>query len=200
MNKEEFLSVLEKELEVLPEEKRKKAMSYYKACFDSVDKLSEQAIIFKLGSPKLIANNIIKEHQKSIKFEAMPPNKQKFFMFFDNMRKGKFDYELNKKNIIIAIIVILTFIFLILPILSKISIVLFAVLCSVFGVLLAIVLLPLIIFCIGVGLVFVSIFSLWDIKNSILPLIVGAICIVSSFFIGKFMLKYFKKLYSKLKV
>ena len=113
MNKEEFLSVLEKELEVLPEEKRKKAMSYYKACFDSVDKLSEQAIIFKLGSPKLIANNIIKEHQKSIKFENLSDNKKKIFSFLENIKKGS--YKFNTKNIIIAIILILIFIFFVLP-------------------------------------------------------------------------------------
>ena len=129
MNKEEFLSVLEKELEVLPEEKRKKAMSYYKACFDSVYKLSEQAIIFKLGSPKLIANNIIKEHQKSIKFENLSDNKKKIFSFLENIKKG--NYKFNTKNIIIAIILILIFIFFVLPLLGNISVVLFAIICAV---------------------------------------------------------------------
>lgn len=198
MNKEEFLSVLEKELEVLPEEKRKKAMSYYKACFDSVDKLSEQAIIFKLGSPKLIANNIIKEHQKSIKFENLSDNKKKIFSFLENIKKG--NYKFNTKNIIIAIILILIFIFFVLPLLGNISVVLFAIICAVFGVILAVILLPLVVFSIGVGLVFVSIFSIWDIKNTFLPLILGIICIISSYFIGKFMYKKTKKLYFKLKV
>ncbi|HIV62226.1 MAG TPA: DUF1700 domain-containing protein [Candidatus Butyricicoccus avistercoris] len=198
MNKEEFLSVLEKELEVLPEEKRKKAMSYYKACFDSVDKLSEQAIIFKLGSPKLIANNIIKEHQKSIKFENLSDNKKKIFSFLENIKKG--NYKFNTKNIIIAIILILIFIFFVLPLLGNISVVLFAIICAVFGVILAVILLPLVVFSIGVGLVFVSIFSIWDIKNTFLPLILGIICIISSYFIGRFMYKKIKKLYLKLKV
>lgn len=198
MNKEEFLSVLEKELEVLPEEKRKKAMSYYKACFDSVDKLSEQAIIFKLGSPKLIANNIIKEHQKSIKFENLLDNKKKIFSFLENIKKG--NYKFNTKNIIIAIILILIFIFFVLPLLGNISVVLFAIICAVFGVILAVILLPLVVFSIGVGLVFVSIFSIWDIKNTFLPLILGIICIISSYFIGRFMYKKIKKLYLKLKV
>ena len=198
MNKEEFLSVLEKELEVLPEEKRKKAMSYYKACFDSVDKLSEQAIIFKLGSPKLIANNIIKEHQKSIKFENLSDNKKKIFSFLENIKKG--NYKFNTKNIIIAIILILIFIFFVLPLLGNIFVVLFAIICAVFGVILAVILLPLVVFSIGVGLVFVSIFSIWDIKNTFLPLILGIICIISSYFIGRFMYKKIKKLYLKLKV
>lgn len=198
MNKEEFLSVLEKELEVLPEEKRKKAMSYYKACFDSVDKLSEQAIIFKLGSPKLIANNIIKEHQKSIKFENLSDNKKKIFSFLENIKKG--NYKFNTKNIIIAIILILIFIFFVLPLLGNISVVLFALICAVFGIILAVILLPLVVFSIGVGLVFVSIFSIWDIKNTFLPLILGIICIISSYFIGRFMYKKIKKLYLKLKV
>ena len=198
MNKEEFLSVLEKELEVLHEEKRKKAMSYYKACFDSVDKLSEQAIIFKLGSPKLIANNIIKEHQKSIKFENLSDNKKKIFSFLENIKKG--NYKFNTKNIIIAIILILIFIFFVLPLLGNISVVLFAIICAVFGVILAVILLPLVVFSIGVGLVFVSIFSIWDIKNTFLPLILGIICIISSYFIGRFMYKKIKKLYLKLKV
>ena len=198
MNKEEFLSVLEKELEVLPEEKRKKAMSYYKACFDSVDKLSEQAIIFKLGSPKLIANNIIKEHQKSIKFENLSDNKKKIFSFLENIKKG--NYKFNTKNIIIAIILILIFIFFVLPLLGNISVVLFAIICAVFGVILAVILLPLVVFSIGVGLVFVSIFSIWDIKNTFLPLILGIICIISSYFISRFMYKKIKKLYLKLKV
>lgn len=198
MNKEEFLSVLEKELEVLPEEKRKKAMSYYKACFDSVYKLSEQAIIFKLGSPKLIANNIIKEHQKSIKFENLSDNKKKIFSFLENIKKG--NYKFNTKNIIIAIILILIFIFFVLPLLGNISVVLFAIICAVFGVILAVILLPLVVFSIGVGLVFVSIFSIWDIKNTFLPLILGIICIISSYFIGRFMYKKIKKLYLKLKV
>ena len=198
MNKEEFLSVLEKELEVLPEEKRKKAMSYYKACFDSVDKLSEQAIIFKLGSPKLIANNIIKEHQKSIKFENLSDNKKKIFSFLENIKKG--NYKFNTKNIIIAIILILIFIFFVFPLLGNISVVLFALICAVFGIILAVILLPLVVFSIGVGLVFVSIFSIWDIKNTFLPLILGIICIISSYFIGRFMYKKIKKLYLKLKV
>lgn len=198
MNKEEFLSVLEKELEVLPEEKRKKAMSYYKACFDSVDKLSEQAIIFKLGSPKLIANNIIKEHQKSIKFENLSDNKKKIFSFLENIKKG--NYKFNTKNIIIAIILILIFIFFVLPLLGNISVVLFALICAVFGIILAVILLPLVVFSIGVGLVFVSIFSIWDIKNTFLPLILGILCIISSYFIGRFMYKKIKKLYLKLKV
>lgn len=198
MNKEEFLSVLEKELEVLPEEKRKKAMSYYKACFDSVDKLSEQAIIFKLGSPKLIANNIIKEYQKSIKFENLSDNKKKIFSFLQNIKKG--NYKFNTKNIIIAIILILIFIFFVLPLLGNISVVLFALICAVFGIILAVILLPLVVFSIGVGLVFVSIFSIWDIKNTFLPLILGIICIISSYFIGRFMYKKIKKLYLKLKV
>ena len=198
MNKEEFLSVLEKELEVLPEEKRKKAMSYYKACFDSVDKLSEQAIIFKLGSPKLIANNIIKEHQKSIKFENLSDNKKKIFSFLENIKKG--NYKFNTKNIIIAIILILIFIFFVLPLLGNISVVLFAIICAVFGVILAVILLPLVVFSIGVGIVFVSIFSIWDIKNTFLPLILGIIFIISSYFIGRFMYKKIKKLYLKLKV
>lgn len=198
MNKEEFLSVLEKELEVLPEEKRKKAMSYYKACFDSVDKLSEQAIIFKLGSPKLIANNIIKEHQKSIKFENLSDNKKKIFSFLENIKKG--NYKFNTRNIIIAIILILIFIFFVLPLLGNISVVLFALICAVFGIILAVILLPLVVFSIGVGLVFVSIFSIWDIKNTFLPLILGIICIISSYFIGRFMYKKIKKLYLKLKV
>ena len=198
MNKEEFLSVLEKELEVLPEEKRKKAMSYYKACFDSVGKLSEQAIIFKLGSPKLIANNIIKEHQKSIKFENLSDNKKKIFSFLENIKKG--NYKFNTKNIIIAIILILIFIFFVLPLLGNISVVLFALICAVFGIILAVILLPLVVFSIGVGLVFVSIFSIWDIKNTFLPLILGIICIISSYFIGRFMYKKIKKLYLKLKV
>ena len=198
MNKEEFLSVLEKELEVLPEEKRKKAMSYYKACFDSVDKLSEQAIIFKLGSPKLIANNIIKEHQKSIKLENLSDNKKKIFSFLENIKKG--NYKFNTKNIIIAIILILIFIFFVLPLLGNISVVLFAIICAVFGVILAVILLPLVVFSIGVGIVFVSIFSIWDIKNTFLPLILGIIFIISSYFIGRFMYKKIKKLYLKLKV
>lgn len=198
MNKEEFLSVLEKELEVLPDEKREKAMSYYKACFDSVDELSEKAIIFKLGSPKLIANNIIKEHQKSIKLENLSDNKKKIFIFFENLKIGK--YKFNTKNIILAVILLLIFIFFILPLLGNVSVVLFAVLCVIFGIILAVVLLPLIVFSIGIGLVFVSIFSLWDIKNTFLPLILGIICIISSYFIGKFMYSKIKKVYLKLKV
>ena len=195
MNKEEFLSVLEKELEVLPDEKREKAISYYKACFDSVDKLSEKAIIFKLGSPKLIANNIIKEHQKSIKLENLSDNKKKIFIFFENLKIGK--YKFNTKNIILAVVLLLIFI---LPLLGNVSVVLFAVLCVIFGIILAVVLLPLVVFSIGVGLVFVSIFSLWDIKNTFLPLILGIICIISSYFIGKFMYSKIKKVYLKLKV
>ena len=123
MNKEEFLSVLEKELEVLPEEKRKKTMSYYKACFDSVDKISEQAIILKLGNPQIIANNIIKEHQKSIKLENLSDNKKKIFNFLQDLKKG--NYKFNTKNIIIAVILILIFIFFILPLLGNISVVLY---------------------------------------------------------------------------
>ena len=198
MNKEEFLSVLEKELEVLPEEKQKKTMSYYKACFDSVDKISEQAIILKLGNPQIIANNIIKEHQKSIKLENLSDNKKKIFNFLQDLKKG--NYKFNTKNIIIAVILILIFIFFILPLLGNISVVLFALICAVFGIILAIILLPLIIFSIGVGLVFVSIFSMWDIKNTFLPLVLGIICIISSYFVGKFMYRKIKKLYLKLKV
>lgn len=198
MDKEEFLSILEKELEVLPEEKREKAMSYYKACFDSVDKLSEKAIIFKLGNPKLIANNIIKEHQKSIKIENLSDNKRKIFNFFQNLKTKK--YKFNIRNIIIATVLILIFIFFILPLLGNISVVIFTVLCAVFGVVLAVILMPLIIFSIGVGLVFVSVFSIWDIKNTFLPLVLGIICIILSYFIGKFMYKAIKKVYLKIKV
>ena len=198
MDKEEFLSALETELQVLPDENREKAMSYYRACFDSVDKISEKAIIFKLGNPKIIANNIIKEYQKSIKLKNLSGNKKKIFIFWEKLKAG--NYKFNAKNIILAVVVALIFIFFILPLLGNISVVLFAVLCVIFGVILAVILLPLIVFSTGIGLVFVSIFSIWDIKNTFLPLVFGIICIISSYFIGKFMYKAIKKLYLKLKV
>ena len=201
MNKEEFLSILEKELESLPEDKREKYMVYYKACFDGIDEVSEKAIIFKLGNPKIIANNIIKEHQKSLKRANLSDGKRKFFDFFDKIKTGSIikDYKFNFKNIVIAIILILAFILIILPLLGNASAIIFAILSIVFGVIFIIFLMPIIIFFFFFGLIFVSIFRIWDIKSASLSLILGVICIISSFFLGKFMYKGIKKAYSKLK-
>jgi uncharacterized membrane protein len=61
MNKKEFLGSLEKHLKYLPKEDREDALNYYSEYIDDYNFAENEDISAKLGNPKDIAKNIIKE-------------------------------------------------------------------------------------------------------------------------------------------
>lgn len=204
MNKQQFLSQLEKGLIPLPEDIKNKTMKYYKDCFDGVDSLSEQVIISKLGNPNDIAKNLVKQHEKNVKINSLPENKRNLWKFINNIQrigiiqtlKG---YNFNIKNIILAVIAFLIVIFLVLPLLFNASAFIFAILCGIFGIFAVIICIPVVIFSFGVGLVFVSLFRLWQPISAGLSLILGVLLIVISIFLTKLMYKLIKKYFPIIK-
>ena len=60
MSKEEYLAELERNLRKLPEEEREEAMQYYREYLEEAGENVEE-VIEKLGSPKEVANGIIRE-------------------------------------------------------------------------------------------------------------------------------------------
>lgn len=63
MNKEEFLSALERELMALPLEERLSALQYYKDYFEDAGKDKEETVIQELGSPRKVAEDILKDYR-----------------------------------------------------------------------------------------------------------------------------------------
>lgn len=61
MNKNEFLSQLEKMLSDLPEEERREAMEYYVEYFDEAGPEKETDVLKEFGSPKEVADRIHEE-------------------------------------------------------------------------------------------------------------------------------------------
>ena len=61
MNKNEFLSQLEKFLSDLPEEERREAMEYYVEYFDEAGPEKETDVLKEFGSPKEVADRIHEE-------------------------------------------------------------------------------------------------------------------------------------------
>lgn len=61
MNKKEFLGSLEKHLKYLPKEDKKDALDYYSEYIDDYNFAENEDISAKLGNPKDIAKQIIKE-------------------------------------------------------------------------------------------------------------------------------------------
>lgn len=61
MNKNEFLSQLEKFLSDLPEEERREAMEYYVEYFDEAGPEKEMDVLKEFGSPKEVADRIHEE-------------------------------------------------------------------------------------------------------------------------------------------
>lgn len=62
MNKEEYLSALNKELKKMPEEERKNAIQYYIEYFDDAGVDNSERVIIELGSPKEVANQILSDY------------------------------------------------------------------------------------------------------------------------------------------
>ncbi len=122
MNKEQFLKELEEFLLTLPADERKSAIKYYDEYFEEAGEENEQAIITELGSPRKIADGILKE--SNTKLEAN--NSQE-----SNNTKN---YNSNKQNNIgiwiVLIIVGIFFLPVIFPILITILCVCFALLVS----------------------------------------------------------------------
>lgn len=61
MKSHEFLEKLSKELEVLPEDERLSALSYYEEYFSEA--ADEERAVIKLGTPESVARNIISEYK-----------------------------------------------------------------------------------------------------------------------------------------
>ena len=66
MNREEFLSQLERLLYDIPAQEREEALEYYNGYFDDAGKEKEAEVIQELGSPGKVAA-IIKQTMKSIR-------------------------------------------------------------------------------------------------------------------------------------
>lgn len=94
MNKNEFLSQLEKLLSDLPEEERREAMEYYVEYFDEAGPEKEEDVLKEFGSPKEVADHIHEELA------------EKGLIFYDPKTSGK-SHENKKDGWKIACIVLL---------------------------------------------------------------------------------------------
>lgn len=70
MNKQEYLTALNKELKKMPEEERKNALQYYIEYFDDAGVENCERVIIELGRPKDVANQILSDY--AIKMVNMP--------------------------------------------------------------------------------------------------------------------------------
>lgn len=63
MTKKEFVDILNKQLKYLPLKERQKTLTYYEEIFEDYEEegLSEEEVALKLGSPIVIANEILDE-------------------------------------------------------------------------------------------------------------------------------------------
>lgn len=65
MNRQEFMSQLEKLLLYVPIQEREEALQYYNDYFDDAGEENEQEVLAALGSPEKVAENIKKDIQQS---------------------------------------------------------------------------------------------------------------------------------------
>lgn len=77
MNKEEYLSELNKELKKMPEEERRNAIQYYIEYFDDAGVENSERVIIELGTPKDVANQILSDYAiKMVNAPAVPFSKK----------------------------------------------------------------------------------------------------------------------------
>ncbi|MBO5372253.1 MAG: DUF1700 domain-containing protein [Lachnospiraceae bacterium] len=110
MNRKEFLRQLEELLYDVQESERREAMEYYENYFDDAGPENEAKIIEELGSPRKVADSIKKDlfgenynayHEQSTQKQQSYENHQAF----ENQQKE----NKTQRNILIAVIVVLTF-------------------------------------------------------------------------------------------
>ncbi len=102
MNREEFLRQLERLLYDIPESERREAMEYYQNYFEDAGPENEAQIIEELGSPQEVAasikKNLFGENYEEYDYETQTKQKQPYV-----------PPEKPSRNILIGIIVVLTF-------------------------------------------------------------------------------------------
>lgn len=196
MNKKDFLLALNKELSVLPEEKKKKILLYYTSLFNGSDDLSEKTIILKLGNPKILAKKIINQHKANEQKKLL--SQKKDFDILQNIKSNGIlfifqNYKFNIKNILIVLFLFLFVIFFILPALGDITLFTFLIFCVLFGILFCILCLPFVVLSLGAGLMTVSVFTIWNEPlSSFFLFVIGFISFFSSFFLSKYVYKNLK--------
>lgn len=149
MNKNEFLRQLEQLLSDIPECERREAMEYYQNYFDDAGPQMEAKIIEELGSPQEVA--------ASIKKDLFGENYGKY----DFVKETKQQENKTTRNILLAVIIVLTF-----PVWIGIVGAAFGILvgciAAVFGVAIAFVVIAFVFLLVGfllVGIGFANIFT-----------------------------------------
>lgn len=123
MKSHEFIEILSKELEVLPDDERLLALNYYEEYFSEA--AGEERAVIKLGSPESVARNIISEYKNQ--FTSISPDK-----------KEKAKKKLSDSNKILIIIILVLLSPVILPLAGAAVSVVVGVLAGVFGILIGI--------------------------------------------------------------
>lgn len=155
MSKEEYLAELERNLRKLPEEEREEAMQYYREYLEEAGENVEE-VIEKLGSPKEVANGIIRECAvKSLEVVGQGQKREKE----EEKERKKNDTAKNVWLIILGIFAA--------PVAFPVAIAIVAVLFSIFVVMaaffftvtvldLSFFLVGIVAFVVGIGIVTVS--------------------------------------------
>lgn len=106
MNRKEFLRQLEQLLGDIPENERREAMEYYQNYFEDAGPENEAKIIEELGSPEKVATSIKKDlfGENYGAYAYIKQTKQK-----EAEQKKRQNNEKIQRNILIAVVIVLTF-------------------------------------------------------------------------------------------
>ncbi len=123
MKSHEFIDKLSKELEVLPEEERQMAISYYEEYFSEA--ADEERAVIKLGTPEAVAKNIINEYNSQTSESNVNKN-------------VKVKHKLSDTNKILLVIILVLLSPVIIPLAGGAIAVVAGILCAVLGVFIAV--------------------------------------------------------------
>lgn len=142
MEKEEYLRLLEIELAALPLEEKENVMEYYRSYFEEAGEENHNRVIKELGKPEELAAHILKNSSclPSVLGKKNKSNQQEKTEERKNKTMPKDQKNENRGNKILLVLLILVFSF---PLW-------FPLICSIFGILFAFVVVTLSIGFIGI--------------------------------------------------
>lgn len=149
MTRDEFICELEKSLSSLSDEERKSALQYYNELLDDAGPENEKCVIDGFGSPKDVADNIIRENGVNVDTKSETSNLSEK----DNSGSKKGD-NVKRTRLLLFLVLILTS-----PLWGGIAMsilgAVFGLIIAVAGVLFAFCVAAVACFFVGIGLLFV---------------------------------------------
>lgn len=144
MNKEEFLTQLERLLSGISEEERADAVAFYRSYFEDAGEENEASIIAELESPQKVADSILKNLGIDGKAGYYNTNANRDAEYYRNVNntihnlnpKPKKD---NTATVVLAVVLAIITSPIWLTLLGTLVVVLLAVVCTLFGVAIAVV-------------------------------------------------------------